>query len=191
MSHVFEQYFSYPDELNLSDYISEEIIKFVVNNLPIVLNAPNDYSARANLMWSSTMALNNIIGLGKEQDWSSHNIAHALSTLYNLPHGATLSIIFPGWMKYVYKKSIDRFKRFAVEIWKIDDNNKSDEEIALEGIIATEKFFKKYGAPISLTDIGVTEQDFDKIISIIDIDNAGSYVKINENDIKEILKQCI
>lgn len=191
IAHAFEQYFSYPNELNLSDHISEKIIKFVIDNLPIVLNDPTNYNSRANLMWASTMALNNIIGLGKEQDWSSHNIGHALSTLYNLPHGATLSIIFPGWMKYVYKKSISRFKRFAIEIWKIEEQNKSDEEIALEGIIATENFFKKYGAPISLNDIGVEEQDFDKIINVIDIDNAGSYIKIDKNNIKEILKKCI
>lgn len=191
MAHAFEQYFSYPNDLNLSDHISEKVIKFVISNLPIVLNNPTDYNGRSNLMWASTMALNNIIGLGKEQDWSSHNIGHALSTLYNIPHGATLSIIFPGWMKYVYKKSLERFKRFAIEIWEIEEKNKKDEEIALEGIIATQNFFKKYGAPTCLTDIGVTEQDFDKIINVIDIDNAGSYIKIDKNDIKEILKKCI
>lgn len=191
LAHVFEQYFSYPDELNLSDHISEKIMKFVIDNLHVVLDNPTDYTSRSNLMWASTMALNNIIGLGKEQDWSSHNIGHALSTLYNLPHGATLSIIFPGWMKYVYKESLEKFKRYAIEIWKIEEKNKTDDEIALDGIIATKEFFKKYGAPVSLNDIGVTEDDFDKIIKVIDIDNAGSYIKITENDIKEILKNCI
>jgi len=189
--HVFEQYFSYPDEMSLSDYFSESIIKLVIENIKLVLENKENYTARSNLMWASTMALNGLIGLGKEQDWSSHNIGHALSALYDIPHGESLSIVFPAWMKYVYHKSIPKFKRYAIEIWNVECTNKSDKEIALEGIEKTKEFFKELGAPVTLKQINLTEIHLDEIIKVIDIDNAGSYIKINEEDIKNILKNCL
>lgn len=189
--HIFEQYFSKPDTYNLSDKFSECLIKDVIENLNNVLNNEMDYDIRANLMWASTMALNGLIGLGKEQDWSSHNIAHALSALYDLPHGATLSIIFPAWMKYIYKFSIEKFKRYAIEIWNVKEENKTDIEIVEEGIEKTKQFFAYLGAPVSLKDVNISKDDIEKIIDVIDIDNAGSYKKINDDDIRKILNNCL
>lgn len=191
LAHVFEQYFSIPDDLNLSDELSEGIIKNVIRNINIVQQDLRNYDGRACLMWASTMALNGIIGLGKEQDWSSHNIGHALSAIYDIPHGATLSIIFPSWMNFVYKKALSKFKRFAIEIWNVDSKGKTDDEIAKEGIIKTKEYFSKLGAPVSLREVNIYEKDINEIIKHIDIDNAGSYIKISQDDIKEILLGCL
>lgn len=189
--HAFEQYFSYPRELCLSDCIAEALIKFVIKNIRKVVEKLDDYDARSNLMWSSSMALNGLIGLGKEQDWSSHNISHALSALYDIPHGASLSIIFPAWMEYVYKKDIPKFKRYAIEVWNVTSDGKTDEEIALLGINKTKEFFEFLGAPTSLKDVNISEEDIDKLVNLVDIDNAGSYIKITEDDVKQILLNCL
>lgn len=191
LAHIFEQYFSYPNDKNLSDNISESIIKTVIENLDIALINPLDYNARANLMWCSTMALNGIIGLGKEQDWNSHDIEHALSGIYDIPHGAGLSIIFPSWMKYVYKNGKEKFKRYAINIWNVNEKNKTDDEIILEGIDMTKEYFSKVGSPVSLKEVGIYEKDLEKICNKININGNGSFVKIYSEDVKEILKGAI
>lgn len=191
LAHVFEQYFSMPDESNLSDNLAEAIIRTVIDNLEIAIENPNNYNARANLMWCSTMALNGIIGLGKEQDWNSHQIEHALSGIYDIAHGAGLAIVFPNWMKYVYKNSINKFKKYAVNIWNVDTKNKTDEEIALEGINKTKEYFSKVGAPVTLSEVNIPESDIDKIVETVISTGEGSYLKINKEDIKNILISAI
>lgn len=191
LAHVFEQYFSMPDESNLSDNLAEAIIKTVIDNLEIAIEKPNNYNARANLMWCSTMALNGIIGLGKEQDWNSHQIEHALSGIYDIAHGAGLAIVFPNWMKYVYKNSINKFKKYAINIWNVDTKNKTDEEIALEGINKTKEYFSKIGAPVTLSEVNIPESDIDKIAETVILTGEGSYLKINKEDVKNILISAI
>lgn len=187
IAHVFEQYFSYPDESNVSDSLAEGIIKTVIENLEIALENPTDYNARSNLMWASTMALNDVIRMGKEPDWNSHSIEHALSGIYDIPHGAGLAIVFPSWMKYVYKKAPDKFKRYAINIWKVNPQNKTDEEIALEGINKTKEYFSKIGAPVSLKEVNIPKEQIDEIAEIANINGNGSYMKLYKNDVKEIL----
>ncbi|MCK9910403.1 iron-containing alcohol dehydrogenase, partial [Microbacteriaceae bacterium K1510] len=111
-----------------------------------------DYDARANLMYCGTMALNGTLPVGVETDWATHSIEHAVSAIYDIPHGGGLAIIFPKWMRYVYKENVERFKRFATHVWGVDPSGKTDEEIALEGIAKTEEFFKRIGAPTRLAD---------------------------------------
>lgn len=191
LAHVFEQYFSSPEESNLSDNLSEAIIKNVIENLEIAINEPTNYIARSNLMWCSTMALNGIIGLGKDQDWNCHRIEHALSGIYDIAHGEGLAILFPAWMEYVYKKGIPRFKRYAINIWNVTTDGKTDEEIAWEGIVKTKEYFKKIGAPVSLTEVNIPKEDIDKIASQSILDENGSYIKITKEDAKKILELAI
>lgn len=187
LAHIFEQYFGLPDEPNISDNISEAIMKTVIENLEIVLTDSTNYDARANLMWSSTMALNRIIGAGKAQDWNSHMIEHALSGIYDIAHGAGLSIIFPAYMKYIYKKALVKFKRFAVNIWNIATTGKTDEEIALEGIEKTKQYFSLLGAPVSLSEASISPEDIEKIAELTVL-GGGSYIKLQYEDVVEILK---
>lgn len=191
LAHVFEQYFSYPDESNVSDDLAEGIMKTVIENLEIALENSTDYNARSNLMWASTMALNDIIRMGKEQDWNSHSIGHILSGLYDIPHGATLAVIFPNWMKHVYKNAPNKFKRYAINIWNIDPADKSDEEIALEGINRTREYFSKIGAPVTLKEVNVPKEDIDKIAEMFEFDGKGSYMKLYKEDVREILINAI
>lgn len=191
LAHVFEQYFSYPDESNVSDDLAEGIMKTVIENLEIALENPTDYNARSNLMWASTMALNDVIRMGKEQDWNSHSIGHILSGLYDIPHGATLAVIFPNWMKHVYKNAPNKFRRYAINIWNINPADKSDEEIALEGINRTREYFSKIGAPVTLKEVNVPKEDIDKIVEMFKFDGKGSYMKLYKEDVREILINAI
>jgi alcohol dehydrogenase YqhD (iron-dependent ADH family) len=143
LAHVFEQYFSFPDEDNVSDNLAEAVMRSVIDNIEIAVHEPNNYIARSNIMRASTMALNRLIGRGKEQDRVSHKIEHALSGLYDIPHGAGLAIVFPARMKYIYKAGLPKFVRYAKNIWKVETEGKTDAEIALEGIEKTKQFFKK------------------------------------------------
>ena len=187
LAHVFEQYFSYPDESNVSDNLAEGIIKTVIENLEIALENPSNYNARSNLMWASTMALNDVIRMGKEQDWSSHGMGHILSGIYDIPHGATLSIIFPNWMKHVYKNAPNKFKKYAINIWNINPEGKTDEEIALEGINRTKEYFAKIGAPVTLKDVNISKEDIDNIVEMSNFNGSGSYRKLYKDDVREIL----
>jgi len=191
LAHVFEQYFSTPDKSNLSDDLAEGIIKNVIENLETAIEKPEDYIARSNLMWCSTMALNGIIGLGKNQDWNSHQIEHSLSGLYDIAHGAGLAVVFPAWMKYVYKNGINKFKRYAINIWNVDTENKTDDEIALEGINKTKEYFSKIGAPVTLGELNIPKEDIEKIATTALVNGDGSYVKIYRKDVEEILKYAI
>jgi alcohol dehydrogenase YqhD (iron-dependent ADH family) len=143
LAHVFEQYFSFPDEDTVSDNLAEAVMRSVIDNIETAIREPHNYTARANIMRASTMALNTLIGMGKEQDWNSHNIEHALSGLYDIAHGAGLAIVFPARMQYVYQAGLPKFVRYAKNIRKVDAEGKSDEEVALEGIRKTKEFFKK------------------------------------------------
>lgn len=191
LAHIFEQYFSYPDQSNVSDNLAEGIIKTVIENLENALENPTNYNARSNLMWASTMALNDVIRMGKEQDWSSHEMGHILSGLYDIPHGATLAIIFPNWMKHVYKNAPNKFKRYAINIWNINPEGKSDEEIALEGINKTQEYFAKIGAPVTLKDVNVSKEDIDKIVEMSNFNGSGSYRKLYKEDVREILLKAV
>jgi alcohol dehydrogenase YqhD (iron-dependent ADH family) len=143
LAHVFEQYFSFPNEDNVSDNLAEAVMRSVIDNIETAIHEPNNYLARSNIMRASTMALNELIGMGKEQDRVSHNIEHALSGLYDIPHGAGLAIVFPARMQYVYKAGLPKFVRYAKNIRHVTVEGKTDEEIALEGIEATKQFFRK------------------------------------------------
>ncbi len=189
--HVFEQYFSFPNTPNLSDNLSESIIRTIIENLNIVINDLNNYNARANLMWCGTLAWNRLIGSGKEQDWISHVIENTLSGIFDIPHGAGIAILFPAWMKYVYKNAVDKFKKYAVNIWNVKTEGKTDEEIALEGVEKTKEYFHNLGAPVSLDEVNISVKDIEKIVEKVNTKGRGSFRKIHKEDVVEILKLAL
>lgn len=191
MVHVFEQYFSFPNTPNLSDNLSESIIKTIIENLNIVVNDPKNYNARANLMWCGTLAWNRLIGSGKEQDWMTHVIENTLSGIFDVPHGAGIAVLFPAWMKYVYKYAPNKFKQYAINIWNVDPNGKTDEEVALEGISKTKEYFHNLGAPTSLSEINLSEKDIEKVTEKVNTKGRGSFRKIQKEDVAEILKLAL
>lgn len=191
LSHIFEVYFSAPDSSNLSDDIAEAIIKNVIENLNIALENPTDYGARANLMWASSMAINGLLELGKEQDWMSHQIEHALSAFYDIPHGAGLAVVHPNYMRYVYKNAPTKFARYAKNIWRVDPSGKSDEEIALEGIERTKAYFKAIGAPTTLHDVNIPATAIDEIAKQTNVFPTSYAKSMTHQDIKNILELCL
>jgi len=159
-----------------------------MKHVKILLEDPTNYQSRAQLAWCATLGLNGSNGVGRSGgDWASHGIEHSLSVLYGIAHGAGLAIIFPAWMKYVYRENIDMFVRFAKEIFNITDGTK--EEKALKGIEELKRFFSSLNAPVTLKEIGVRYEDLDKIA-----DNAamqaprGAIKKLYREDMLEILK---
>ncbi len=180
--HVLEYYFDGSKGRELMDGIMESIIKTIMRSVEILLEKPDDYVARANLAWSATLALNGLTSTGSfGGDWSSHAIEHSLSALYDIAHGAGLAIITPAWMRYVVNEDVEKFKRFAREIFSLED--------PLEGIEAFKSWLKKVGAPVSLKDAGIPKSDIDAIL-----ENAamraplGRLKPLHREDIRAILE---
>jgi alcohol dehydrogenase YqhD (iron-dependent ADH family) len=192
MSHVFEQYFSHTPEIPLQTRFAESILKTVIENAERVLANPEDYDARANILYCGTMALNGTLPVGVETDWATHSIEHAVSAVYDIPHGGGLAIIFPKWMRYVYKENVSRFVRYAVEVWNVDPAGKTQDEVALEGIAATEAFFARIGAPTRLADYQIGDEHVQAMAEkATPYGPIGSFKKLGSEDVAEILRMCL
>ncbi|RAP29571.1 hypothetical protein C2W64_03219 [Brevibacillus laterosporus] len=192
MSHVFEQYFSHTPEIPLQTRIAESILKAVIENAERVLQHPEDYDARSQLLYAGTMALNGTLAMGVTTDWATHGIEHAVSAVYDIPHGGGLAIIFPNWMRYVYKENLDRFKRFATEVWDVNPSGKTDEEIALEGISKLEAFFTQIGAPRRLADYKITDELLDLMAEkAVPFGPIGAFKPLQKEDVREILRMSL
>ena len=190
LSHIMETYFSKPDEDNVSDNISEALMKSVIENLPKTLENPQDYTARSNLMWAATMAENRIIKLGKACDFQAHQIEHQLGAFTNCNHGCGLAVIHPAYYRYIYRDGLVKFVRFAKNVWGISPEGKTDEETALDGIRALEDFIRQIGLPTTLRELGMDDQE--QLAQIARSCNVapGSYGKMTKEAILEILKEC-
>jgi alcohol dehydrogenase YqhD (iron-dependent ADH family) len=186
-----ERYFTNTNNVELTDNLCEGTMRTVIDNGYKLLENPNDYEARAEIMLSGTIAHSGILGLGREEDWASHRIGHEITALYGTTHGITLSIILPSWMRYVYKKNINRFARFAKHVFVVNDSGKTDEEIALLGIEKFEEFLKDINVPISLKDEGIPYDDFDLIAEkCTRSGHIGRFVKLYNEDVVKILEMA-
>lgn len=196
-SHVCERYFTSDNEIGVIDRMCEAILKTLVDVGPKVLQNPKKYSYRAEIMWIGTIAHNNTVGIGRTQDWATHEIGNELSALFDTPHGATLSIIMGAWMRYVYKQNPERFARYAQEVFGIEWNKDNTIEVAYQGILETEKFFKSLDMPISFQDFNLQIDDstIEKMLDQIDFrgeDNSiGGIVRLNREDCKKIYEMSL
>lgn len=190
LSHLMESYFSTPDEANVSDDLIEAIFKSIMANAAVALENPTDYVARSNIMWNATLALNGLTGLGKTGDWMTHQLEHSLSAFYDIPHGAGLAIVHPMLLKYVHKEHLPRFVRFAKNVWNLSGEGKSEEELALEGILALRNYFKSIGAPITLKEVGIPEEALPAIAEKCSR-HKTSYSELSTEDILAIYKTCL
>ena len=155
LSHLLEQYVSTPDDDNVTDSAIEGIFKNIVRNGRKSMEHLEDYEARSNIMWGATLALNRSLGLGKDQDWMTHALEHALSAFYDIPHGAGLAIMHPAYLRWILPNATARLMRFAKEVWGIEQGTMSDTDYALAGIEALEAYFKEIGAPSTLEEVGI------------------------------------
>lgn len=187
MSHLCEQYFSGDDD-NTTDYLIEAVMKSLINSARVVIQNLEDYEARSNIMWCATVALNRITGLAKTQDWEVHGIEHQLGAYTDCPHGLGLSVISMPYYRYIYKYGLHQFVRFAKNVWDVNGEGKSDDEIALEGITALENFSKELGIPTTLRQLGATKDMLEKIA--YSVEEGGGYKKMTHEDILTVLKEC-
>ncbi|MED1203489.1 iron-containing alcohol dehydrogenase [Heyndrickxia acidicola] len=192
MSHVFEQYFSQTPSTPIQDRFAEGILLTVIENGEKAIANGNDYDSRANLLLSGTYAMNGILPIGVTADWATHVIEHEVSAIYDIPHGEGLSIFFPNWMKFVYKERIDKFVQFATRVWNVSPEGKTDDEIALEGIEATRSYFKRIGSPITLQEVGINDEHFERMADeATQFGDIGNFKKLSKEDVLSILKASL
>lgn len=190
LSHIMETYFSIPDEENVSDDISEALMRGVIRDLWTSAKNPQDYTARSNLLWESTMAENRIIKLGKKMDFQCHQIEHQLGAYTDCNHGLGLAVIHPAYYRHIYKDGLVKFGRFAERVWGIDPAGKSAEELALAGVEALAAFIKELGLPTTLRELGITDQSVLKAVADSCNLAPGSYKKMTREDVLAILLAC-
>lgn len=192
MAHIFERYFTQVKNVELTDRLSEAALKTVINNVRISLEKPKDYNSSAEIMWSGSIAHNNLLATGKTSDWASHMIEHELSAIYDIPHGEGLSIIFPAWMKYVYKLNIERFAQFASRVWNVNVYFEDFEKVALEGIKNYEDFLLEIGLPTRLGQIGITGDRLEEMASkCTEGGPVGAFMKLGYQDVLNIYKMAL
>ena len=193
MAHVFERYFTNTREVEITDRLCEAVLLTMIKETPRVIEDPNNYEARANIMWAGTVAHNDIVGVGRSQDWNSHGIEHELSGLYDCAHGAGLAVVMPAWMEHVYTHDIMRFAQMAVRIWGCEMNFQNPATTALEGIACFRKFLHQIGMPINFEELGAREEDIPTLIDKFGIGDGetGGFVRLKASDVEQILKNAV
>lgn len=189
MSHVMERYFTNDRDVDFTDRLCEATLKTIIKNAPIVLKQPENYAARSEIMWAGSVAHNGLLNTGRTGDWGSHNIEHELSAMYDIAHGAGLTIITPAWMTYVYKHDMNRFVQFASRVWGIEVDINNPERTALEGIERTKNFFKSLNLPVSLKEANIPLDKLEEMSKkATEIKPIGNFVKLEKDDVLNILK---
>lgn len=186
MSHILEQYFSGTDD-NTSDYIMEGLLKSLIHSAEIAIENPKDYEARSNIMWTATWALNTLVAKGKTQDWEVHMLGQSVGAHTDATHGMTLAAVSMPYYRYILPYGLAKFKRYAINVWNVNGENKSDKEIAEEGLAKMEAWMKKIGLVMNITELGAKEEMLDGMVKSSLI-MEGGYKVLNKDDIKAILK---
>lgn len=186
MSHILEQYFSGTDD-NTSDYIMEGLLKSLIHSTEIAIENPKDYEARSNIMWTATWALNTLVAKGKTQDWEVHMLGQSVGAHTDATHGMTLAAVSMPYYRYILPYGLAKFKRYAINVWNVNGENKSDKEIAEEGLAKMEAWMKKIGLVMNITELGAKEEMLDGMVKSSLI-MEGGYKVLNKDDIKAILK---
>lgn len=188
-NHICEQYFSGEDD-NTSDYISEGLMRSVLHASRIANKKPQDYEARSNLMWTATWALNTLIAKGKSTDWMVHMLGQAVGAYTNATHGMTLAAVSLPYYRHILPYGLPKFKRFAIEVWKVNPEGKTDEEIAEEGLKAMEDWMKELGLAMKISELGATKDMIDGIADATFL-LEGGYKVLSRKEVVEILKESL
>ncbi len=188
-NHICEQYFSGEDD-NTSDYISEGLMRSVLHASRIANKNPQDYEARSNLMWTATWALNTLIAKGKSTDWMVHMLGQAVGAYTNATHGMTLAAVSLPYYRYILPYGLPKFKRFAIEVWKVNPEGKTDEEIAEEGLKAMEDWMKELGLAMKISELGATKDMIDGIADATLL-LEGGYKVLSRKEVVEILEESL
>ena len=188
-NHICEQYFSGEDD-NTSDYISEGLMRSLLHSSRIANKDPQDYEARSNIMWTATWALNTLVAKGKSTDWMVHMLGQAVGAYTNATHGMTLAAVFLPYYRYIMPYGLQKFKRFAVNVWDVNPAGKTDEQVAKEGLQAMETWMKELGLAMNISELGATEEMLEGLTDATLIMNGG-YKVLSRDEIVQILKESM
>lgn len=193
MAHLFERYFTPTKDVEVTDRVIEGLLMTMIHEAPRVIADPDCYEARANIMWAGMLAHNNCCGVGRVQDWSSHNIEHELSAVYDCAHGAGLAVVFPAWMTYNMHHDVMRFAQVANRVWGCQMDYANPESTAKAGIAAFRAFLKSIGMPCNFAELGADEKDIPHMAHLCCWGNGGTgeiggFAKLNEEDVANIYR---
>ena len=188
-NHICEQYFSGEDD-NTSDYISEGLMKSVINSSRIANKNPQDYEARSNIMWTATWALNTLVAKAKSTDWMVHMLGQSAGACTDATHGMTLAAVSLPYYKHIMPYGLPKFVRFAENVWNVNPDGKTDEQIALEGLSLMEDWMKELGLVMNLTDLGATEEMIPDLVKGTFI-MTGGYKKLDKEEIEQIFRESL
>ena len=193
MAHVFEEYFSDPRGAAVSDRIAEALLKVCIQYGPVACEKPRNYEARANILWANTLAINDLLDMGKCGDWASHAIEHEVSAIYDISHGVGLAIIVPNWMKFVLsQRTVKKFVEYGVNVWSVE-RDRDEMKVANAAIDKTRNFFNSLGLPSTLGEVNIKGDRFADMAkkAVTSHGQVGSFKKLSEKDIVEILKMSL
>ena len=187
MAHIFERYFTNTPETEVTDRVAEGVLKAIITEAPRVMAEPENYDARANIMWCGTLAHNGICGTGRQEDWVSHFMEHELSAVYGVTHGAGLAVMTPAWMTFMATHNPSKGAQFARRV--MDVVNDDDTQAALEGIARLKAFYASLGLPITLAQLGIEDPDFDLLVKKLHENKGeviGGYYRLTAVETRQI-----
>lgn len=188
MAHILERYFSPTADVETTDRISEGLLKAIINEAPKVMENPLDYQARANIMWSGTLAHNGLCGCGRAEDWSSHGMEHELSALYGVTHGAGLAVVFPAYITYMAHHKPEKAAQLATRVFDVEPTGSLSDD-ALEGVARMKQFFRSIGMPVTLAELGIDNPDIPRLVERLHRNKGekmGAYLPLTANESTEI-----
>jgi alcohol dehydrogenase YqhD (iron-dependent ADH family) len=190
MAHLMERYFTNVKHVELTDRLIESAMKTLISQAPLVLQNPKDYDAWSELMWTGTIAHNNLLDTGRIGDWASHDIEHEISGIYDIAHGAGLAVVFPAWMKYVWKHDVSRFVQWSVRVWNVEMDVFNPDAVAQAGIARMEAFFKSMGLVTRLSEMDIPADRIDEMAAKCTNSGKrtfGNFVKLGYEDVRKVL----
>jgi alcohol dehydrogenase YqhD (iron-dependent ADH family) len=194
MAHIMERYFTNVSQVDLTDRLCEGAMQSVIKNAPLAIAQPDNYAARAELMWAGALAHNDLLGTGRVGDWAAHPIEQEISAIYDVAHGAGLAVIFPAWMKYTLARNRERFAQFAVRVWNIEYDFENPETTAREGIRRLEDFYRRIGMPLTLRELQVPADRLEEMAAKAIkpwLTSVGAVSRLSKADILAILKLAV
>ncbi|WP_153733649.1 iron-containing alcohol dehydrogenase [Sporosarcina obsidiansis] len=192
MSHIFEQYFHLTENTSFQDEMCEAALRSVMDIGGRLVEDPNNMELRESMMLAGVWGLNGFLSMGMRGDWGTHDIEHAVSAIYDIPHAGGLAILFPHWMRLTYPRNPKRYVRLAVNVFGVDATGKPDEEIAMEGIDRLSAYWQKIGAPVSLADYQIDDSQLELIAEKASAKGlVGGYAKLSKDEVVTLLTACL
>ena len=194
LAHILERYLSNTPDVGLTDRLCEAAMKAIIEYSSRVMEDPNDYEAMANIMWASTIAHNNVLGVGREQDWGSHAMEHELSALYDVAHGAGLAVVFPAFMLHTLSHAPERYAQLANRVWNVEVDFKDAMETGKRGIMSFKAFFRSLGMPITFEELGAKEEDIPYLVERVRLNNGdklGYFMPLDRDGIRQVFELCL